>query len=32
MKDEIKLWLEYAHENLISAEILQKSHLYNPSL
>jgi len=32
MKDETKLWLEYANENLASADILLKSHLYNPSL
>ena len=32
MKKETKMWLEYANENLMSAEILLKSHLYNPSL
>jgi len=32
MKDETKLWLNYAEENLKSAEILLKSHLYNPIL
>jgi len=32
MKDETQSWLEYANENLKSAEILLKSHLYNPSL
>ncbi len=32
MKDETKRWLEYAEENLRSAEILLESHLYNPSL
>lgn len=32
MKDETQLWLEYANENLASAEILLESHLYNPSL
>ena len=32
MKNEAKLWFEYANENLLSAEILLKSHLYNPSL
>lgn len=32
MKDETRLWLEYAEENLQSAQILLQSHLYNPSL
>lgn len=32
MKDETKLWLKYADENLLSAKILLESHLYNPSL
>ncbi len=32
MKDETGLWFKYANENLISAEILLQSHLYNPSL
>ncbi len=32
MKDETKLWLRYADENLESAKILLQSHLYNPSL
>ena len=32
MKDETRLWLEYANENLASAEVLLQSHLYNPSL
>jgi len=32
MKDETKLWLEYADENLKSSQILIKSELYNPVL
>ncbi len=32
MKNETRSWLEYAVENLKSAEILLQSHLYNPSL
>lgn len=32
MKDETKEWLNYADENLQSAEVLSQSHLYNPSL
>ena len=32
MKKETKRWLEYANENLQSAEILLDSHLYNPTL
>ncbi len=32
MKDETRLWLQYAKENLCSAEILLQSHLYNLSL
>ena len=32
MKNETKLWIEYADENLLSAKILLDSHLYNPSL
>jgi HEPN domain-containing protein len=32
MKDETKLWLKYAAENLESATILIKSSLYNPVL
>ncbi len=29
MKDETRLWLDYAEENLESAKILLESHLYN---
>jgi len=32
MKDETRLWLNYAEENYKSAQILMKSHLYNPTL
>ena len=32
MKDETKLWLTYAQENLKSSKILLTSHLYNPCL
>jgi HEPN domain-containing protein len=32
MKDETRLWLEYADENLKSAQVLLGSHLYNPTL
>jgi len=32
MKDETKQWLNYADENLKSANILLESFLYNPSL
>jgi HEPN domain-containing protein len=32
MKDETKLWLKYADENLESATILIESSLYNPVL
>ncbi|KIM11770.1 MAG: DNA-binding protein [Sulfurovum sp. FS08-3] len=32
MKDETKLWLEYADENLQSAKVLLNSMLFNPSL
>ncbi|MBN1932066.1 MAG: HEPN domain-containing protein [Desulfobacterales bacterium] len=32
MKDETRIWLRYAEENLKSAGILLKSHLYNPCL
>ena len=32
MKKETELWIKYADENLISAEILLESHPYNPSL
>lgn len=32
MKEETKIWLNYAKENLKSSEILLKSKLYNPSL
>lgn len=32
MKDEAKIWLNYAEENLKSSEILLHSLLYNPCL
>ncbi len=32
MKNETRLWLKYANENLESAKVLLQSHLYNPSL
>ncbi|MCG3198974.1 MAG: hypothetical protein GHCLOJNM_03481 [bacterium] len=32
MKDEVRVWLTYAEENLHSAEILLESGLLNPSL
>ena len=32
MKDETKLWLDYAKENLLSAQILLESSLYNTVL
>ena len=32
MKDETKIWLEYAQENLESAKVLSQSELYNPCL
>ena len=32
MKDETKVWLRYAVENLDSAKVLLKSSLYNPCL
>ena len=32
MKKDTELWLQYADENLKSAEVLMKSSLYNPSL
>jgi len=32
MKNETKLWLDYAEENYKSALILLESHLYNPTL
>ena len=32
MKDETRQWLKYGEENLESAKILRKSHLYNPCL
>jgi HEPN domain-containing protein len=32
MKEETKIWLNYARENLDSSEILLESKLYNPSL
>ncbi|MBL1214477.1 MAG: HEPN domain-containing protein [Ignavibacteriae bacterium] len=32
MKEETKLWLKYAEENLEAARVLLTSQLYNPSL
>jgi len=32
MKDETKMWLDYAAENLSSARILLNSNLFNPCL
>ena len=32
MKDETKIWLKYAEENLESAKLLLQSNLYNPCL
>ena len=32
MNDETRQWMQYAQENLYSAEILLKSNLYNPCL
>jgi len=32
MKSETTIWLNYADDNLLSAQILLESHLYNPSL
>ena len=32
MKDETKSWLEYSFENMKSAKVLIKNHLYNPCL
>ena len=32
MKDESKIWLDYAQENLKSAEVLLNSELFNPCL
>jgi HEPN domain-containing protein len=32
MKGEAKIWLEYADENLASAQILREHGLFNPSL
>jgi HEPN domain-containing protein len=32
MKDEAKIWLNYAEENLKSSEILLQNSLYNPCL
>jgi len=32
MKDETRMWLVYAQENLTSASILLESRLYNPCL
>ena len=32
MRNETKQWLKYGKENLESAKILYKSHLYNPCL
>ncbi len=32
MKDETRIWLEYAKENLKSSKVLLESKLYNPCL
>ena len=32
MKDETRVWLKYADENLIAARLLLKQNLYNPCL
>ena len=32
MKDETKLWIKYAEDNLASSKILLESSLYNPVL
>ena len=32
MKDETKIWLKYANENLRSAKLLLESGLFNPCL
>jgi HEPN domain-containing protein len=32
MKDETRVWLEYAKENLKSSKVLLESKLYNPCL
>lgn len=32
MKDEARIWLNYAEENLKSSEILLQNSLYNPCL
>ncbi len=32
MKDETRLWLKYADENLSSAKVLRASYLFNPCL
>ena len=32
MKDETRVWLVYAEENLEAAHLLLKQHLYNPCL
>ena len=32
MKDETRIWLKYAEENLASAKVLQESELFNPCL
>ena len=32
MKEETKVWLNYAKENIYSSEILMENDLYNPSL
>ena len=32
MKDEARIWLKYAEENLASAKVLQESELFNPCL
>ena len=32
MKKDTEIWLQYAQENIQSAEILMESGIYNPSL
>jgi len=32
MKDETRIWIEYAEENFKSAKILLKSKLFNPCM
>jgi uncharacterized protein (UPF0332 family) len=32
MKDEARLWLSYAEENLQAAQLLLETKLYNPCL